>query len=68
MSLLSTTLARPAASAADPLGLDMKVGADLDPSGRSATGSRAGRNGRGDTACSPYSLAPTLASPTGART
>ena len=38
MSLLSTTLARPAASAADPLGLDMKVGADLDPSGRSATG------------------------------
>jgi hypothetical protein len=38
MSLASYTTARPAASAADPLGFDMKVGADLDPSGRSATG------------------------------
>ena len=38
MSIASTTTAPARASAADPLGYDMKVGADLDPSGRSATG------------------------------
>ena len=38
MSVASTTTAAPHASASDPLGFDMKVGADLDPSGRSATG------------------------------
>lgn len=38
LSYLANTKARPAANAADPLGFDMKVGTDLDPSGRSATG------------------------------
>lgn len=38
MSVSSTTKAPARASASDPLGYDMKVGADLDPSGRSATG------------------------------
>ncbi len=38
MSIASTTTAPAHASASDPLGFDFKVGADLDPSGRSATG------------------------------
>lgn len=38
MAIVSFTKARARASAADPLGFDFKVGADLDPSGRSATG------------------------------
>lgn len=38
MSIASTTTAPARPSAADPLGFDFKVGADLDPSGRSATG------------------------------
>lgn len=38
VSIASYTKAPRRASAADPLGFDMKVGVDLDPSGRSATG------------------------------
>ncbi len=38
MTVASFTTAAPRASAADPLGFDFKVGTDLDPSGRSASG------------------------------